>query len=179
MAEHNSTGAGSGLKQNWRPFLWLLIAVGLLAAIIWAAMGGGQESQEQSPYAKYTTTEGKIQSAVLEYAFNHSGLLPVLNASADEGWDIQINIFGGGSVTTRIIDICALLESGYLEQVPEGVGSFNGEDNDNCDNGNGNCTCQSGAHYVWLVSMEGMVYSVCLGDGCMVGMEDGYEGIWP
>jgi hypothetical protein len=179
VAEQDSTGAGSGLKQNWRPFLWLLIAVGLLAAIIWAATGGGQERQEQSPYTKYITTEGQIQSAVLEYAFNNSGLLPVLNASENEEWDIRVNFFGGGSVTARIIDLCTLMELGYLEQIPEGVGSFAGADNDNCDNGNGNCTCQSGAHYVWLVSMEGMVYSVCLGDGCMVGMEDGYENVWP
>lgn len=177
MAQQSSSGAG--IRQNWRPSLWLLIFIGLVAAIIWAAMTGGEESQEQPPYAKYTTTEGKIQNAVLDYAYNRSGELPVLNASADEEWDIQVNIFGDGSVITRIIDLCTLMELGYLEQVPEGVASFAGEDNDNCDNGNGNCTCQSGAHYVWLVSTEGMVYSACLGDGCMVGMEDGYENVWP
>ena len=163
----------AGHRGNRNTIVGLAVVLAGLALIIWA-VSSDKPVEEQEPHVKYTATERQLQNAVRSYRLAHNGSLPVLDVPGDE--DIVIKKTAGGTVTVQIIDVCALLSGGYLAEMPEGVADITGEDNDNCDGG---CDCQPGAHYVWLADAIGLVYSVCLGDGCWEEMRDGYDGIWP
>jgi len=122
-------------------------------------------SQNESDYDNVYT---ELQNAVMVYAANNSGAFPVINGSIDiSGYDMQI------------VDICSLLASqgGLLAEVPEGIASVNGSNNDNCDAG---CPgCLETSHYVWAIDEYGYVYSTCVGDDCNANSEDGFQGVWP
>jgi hypothetical protein len=116
----------------------------------------------------YNTVYDEIQNAVVVYATNSSGVFPTINGTvAISGYDFQI------------IDICSLLTSkgGTLSEVPGGVASVNGSDNDNCDTGCNGCLTSN--HYVWAIDSNGSVYSTCVGEDCEANGADGYQGVWP
>lgn len=178
MEQENSgerAGSPTALKQNWRALVWLFLMIAMFAIIIFVATRGSEE-EVRPPYVLYSQTDSTMQNAVLSYKFEHNGSLPLLNISGEEE-GIDIGLWPEGGVTAHIIDACTLLDEGHLQEIPPGVKEIEGEDEDNCDGGN--CTCRQDAHYVWLVDEWGYVYSVCLGDGCWEGMQDGYQGVWP
>lgn len=115
----------------------------------------------------YNAVYDEIESAVIAYYYYNEGTLPTINGTVNiDGYDCQI------------LDICALLISagGILNEMPEGVASIDGQDNDNCDSGCAGCSAES--HYIWAIDDYG-IYSVCVGDDCEANGEDGFQGVWP
>ena len=119
--------------------------------------------------AAHTTAYNQIQNAVVAYATDSNGVFPTINGIVNiSGYDLQI------------VDICSLLttEGGMLSEVPEGVASINGPDNDNCDAGCDGCLDTN--HYIWAVDeYDGYVPSICVGANCSEYNTDGYQGVWP
>jgi hypothetical protein len=116
----------------------------------------------------YDAVYSGLQNAVMVYAANGSGMFPTINGTVNiSGYDFQI------------IDICTLLtsEGGTLSEVPEGIASFDGADNDNCDAGCDGCLETN--HYIWAVDDYGYIYSTCVGASCSDYNSDGYQGVWP
>jgi hypothetical protein len=116
----------------------------------------------------YNTAYDQIQDAVTVYVTNNSGVLPAINGAVNiSGYELQF------------VDICSLLtaEGGMLSEVPEGVASVNGSDNDNCDAGCDGCLDTN--HYIWMVDESGYVYSLCVGSNCSEYNANGYQGVWP
>ena len=73
-----------------------------------------------------------------------------------------------------IIDICKLVEKGFYNEVPL---SCSAATHDNCEAGN--CNCDPGGHYIWLINSSREIHSVCIGDECESNEADGYQGVWP
>lgn len=115
----------------------------------------------------YYTVYDDLDYAVYAYYAGHGGALPTINGT--------VNISGTDG---RILDVCALQTSagGILNEVPEGLASVAGPDNDNCDSGCAGCSADS--HYIWAVDDYG-IYSTCVGDDCEATGEDGFQGVWP
>jgi hypothetical protein len=108
-----------------------------------------------------------LESAVIAYYYDHDSTFPTINGTVNiSGYDFQI------------LDICALISTaeGGLNDVPEGIASIEGEDNDNCDSGCAGCSADN--HYIWAINDYG-IFSVCVGDDCDVNGEDGFQGVWP
>ena len=115
----------------------------------------------------YNSVYADLDNAVVTYYYNNEGALPTINGAVNiSGFDAQI------------LDICALLTSagGNLSEVPEGIASVEGSDNDNCDAGCGGCSADN--HYIWAIDDYGM-YSTCVGANCSEYNTDGYQGVWP
>jgi hypothetical protein len=115
----------------------------------------------------YNSAYSDLQEAIVAYYYDNEGALPTINGT--------VNISGYDS---QILDICALLTSagGILSEVPEGVASVEGSNNDNCDAGCGGCSAAS--HYIWAVDEYGF-YSTCVGTNCSEYNTEGYQGVWP
>jgi len=115
----------------------------------------------------YDSTYNDLQNAVVAYYTDNGGVFPTINAT--------VNISGYES---QILDICSLLtsEGGMLIEVPDGVASVSGSDNDNCDAGCEGCLDTN--HYIWAVNEYG-IFSVCVGSNCSEYNSDGYQDIWP
>ena len=81
--------------------------------------------------------------------------------------------------TFEIIDICKIVDTVSFEpEVLEALLlSCADTTHDNCEPGP--CSCNTNAHYVWLVDDELNVYSTCVGNDCADNNEDGYQGVWP
>ena len=120
----------------------------------------------------YDSIPAQVQTAVIEYSFNHDHELP-----PTIGGKSVINT-SKGIREVWIIDLCAITGGDrILRAVPEGVTQLPGPDNDNCDAG---CEgCNSSYHYIWWMDEGGNVYSTCVGDECDANNEDGYQGVWP
>lgn len=150
--------------RRWR-------SVALIVVLVSLVFGGWYYSAQaiRSTYPQaWSDWRDKIQDAVTEYRNAYNGSLPVI---------------GGGAVIVdgeqqSIIDICALLELKLLRSVEAGCVSLPGIDNDNCDGG-GCDICKESHHYIWTVDTDGTVHSVCVGEACVKGGSDGYQGIWP
>jgi hypothetical protein len=115
----------------------------------------------------YNSAYDDLQNAVVAYYYDNEGAFPTINGT--------VNISGYDS---QILDICALLTSagGNLIEVPEGIASVEGSDNDNCDTDCGGCSAAN--HYIWAVNDYG-IYSTCVGANCSEYNSDGYQGVWP
>lgn len=116
----------------------------------------------------YNSAYSDLQNAVVAYATNNSGVFPTINGTVNiSGYDLQI------------IDICSLLttDNAVLSEVPEGVASVNGSDNDNCDTGCDGCSDTN--HYIWTIDEYGYIFSTCVGVNCSEYNSDGYQGVWP
>ena len=115
----------------------------------------------------YNSAYDDLQNAVVAYYYDNEDAFPTINGT--------LNISGYDS---QIIDICALLTSagGNLSEVPEGIASVEGSDNDNCDADCGGCSAAN--HYIWAVNDYG-IYSTCVGANCSEYNSDGYQGVWP
>jgi hypothetical protein len=117
----------------------------------------------------YDSTYNDLQNAVVAYATDSNGVFPTINGTVNiSGYDLQI------------VDICSLLtsEGGMLSEVPDGVASINGSNNDNCDAGCDGCLDTN--HYIWAVDeYDGYVYSICVGANCSEYNTYGYQGVWP
>jgi len=115
----------------------------------------------------YDSTYNDLQNAVVAYYTDNGGVFPTINAT--------VNISGYES---QILDICSLLtsEGGMLIEIPDGVASVSGSDNDNCDAGCEGCLDTN--HYIWAVNEYG-IFSVCVGSNCSEYNSDGYQGVWP
>ena len=81
--------------------------------------------------------------------------------------------------TFEIIDICKIVDTvSFDQEVLEALLlSCADTTHDNCELGP--CSCNTNAHYVWLVDDELNVYSTCVGGDCADNNEDGYQGVWP
>jgi hypothetical protein len=126
-------------------------------------------SSESSKVAAYNSVKDDLQNAVTGYATDHQGNFPYLTGT----YSIS------GCTNCNIVNLNALLTSqgGMLRQVPDGIYSATGANNDNCDGGaNG---CLSNNHYVWLITTTGIVYSKCMGSDCNSNDASGYQGVWP
>lgn len=119
-----------------------------------------------SPEGWYDSTRARIERAVMDYRGAHE-----LEVPFTEGYVII------GSYPYKIVDICALVDGGFLPGVPAGTAAFDGEDNDNCDGGG--CSCQAESHYVWVANEWGNVYSTCWGEGCNMSYAAGFQQVWP
>jgi hypothetical protein len=117
----------------------------------------------------YNSAYNDLQNAVVAYVTDSKGVFPTINGTVNiSGYDLQI------------VDICSLLisEGGMLSEVPEGIASINGPDNDNCDAGCDGCLDTN--HYIWAVDeYDGYVPSACVGTNCSEYNIDGYQGVWP
>ncbi|MEA1958560.1 MAG: CARDB domain-containing protein [Chloroflexota bacterium] len=114
----------------------------------------------------YLTVKGEIQTALDTYTASHNGSIP------DTTRSITL-LYPAG--TFNILDICELIGAGdLLEGVPTGCRDDNF---DNCDAGT--CNCDSGAHYIWLVDLDGNMLSSCMGNDCDTNYTDGYQSVWP
>jgi len=115
----------------------------------------------------YNSVYDDLDYAVYAYYAGHGSALPTINGT--------VNISGADY---RILDICALLTSagGIFSEVPEGLASVAGPDNDNCDAGCPGCSTSN--HYIWTVDDYG-IYSMCVGDDCEANGEDGFQSVWP
>lgn len=115
----------------------------------------------------YNSVYDDLLEAVVSYYTDSEGVFPTINGTVNiSGYDPQI------------LDICSLLTSagGILSEVPEGIASIEGSDNDNCDAG---CEgCLSSNHYIWAIDDYG-IYSTCVGEGCEANGEGGFQGVWP
>ena len=142
----------------------MLAALCIVSFIIYSAIN----AQYRTSCGGYRCYEDKILDAVQAYQNENDGALPVVNATVNiSGYDCQI------------IDICALLTSagGILSEVPVGLASVDGSDNDNCNAG---CEgCHGDFHYIWAVDEEGNVYSACVGANCSEYNSDDFQGVWP
>ena len=116
----------------------------------------------------YDSAYNSLQNAAMAYATEHEGVFPTINGT--------VNI---SSYDYQLVDICPLLtsEGGILNEMPEGVTSINGSDNDNCDAGCEGCLDTN--HYLWAIDEYGYVFSTCVGSNCSEYNADGYQGVWP
>jgi hypothetical protein len=119
-----------------------------------------------SPEEWYETTRARIKSAVMDYRAAHE-----LEVPFTEGYTFL------GSAPYKIIDICALVDGGFLPGVPQGCAAIEGKDNDNCDGGG--CVCYNGSHYIWVANQWGNVYSTCEGVACNMTYATGFQQVWP
>lgn len=119
-----------------------------------------------TPEGWYNTTREQIESAVMAYRAENE-----LEVPFTEGYTYI------GSYPYKLIDICALVDGGFLSGVPQGCTVIEGEDNDNCD-GVG-CRCHEDAHYVWVANKWGNVFSTCEGETCNMSYANGFQEVWP
>jgi hypothetical protein len=144
------------------------------------------------PELEYGGLKAVIQVEVTGYWIDNQEELPK-GATSPIG---TYNVTGVG--TCYIIDVCQIItpeEQPFLGMprgvVPDGFAKLEGNGNDNFDDPACNLTPSgSGQHYVWVVSEEEIVYSVCdeNSDGVIEPNEstDGFSGsllhkkdIWP
>jgi hypothetical protein len=119
-----------------------------------------------SPEEWYETTRARIKSAVMDYRAAHE-----LEVPFTEGYTFL------GSAPYKIIDICALVDGGFLPGVPQGCAAIEGKGNDTCDGGG--CACYNDSHYVWVANRWGNVYSTCEGVACNMTYAAGFQQVWP
>jgi hypothetical protein len=81
--------------------------------------------------------------------------------------------------TFDIIDICKIVDTVSFDQEVLDALLLACADttHDNCELGP--CSCNTNAHYVWLVSDALNAFSTCVGSDCADNNEDGYQGVWP
>ncbi len=144
----------------------LLILVGVVILAVGNVFGTARSTA-------YVSVRQQVQTAVVAYSTKHQGAYPLTG---------NTTVIDGN--TLGIIDACALLASsgGMLREVPDGFIST--PDNDNCDSGEYNCSCDLKAHYIWTVDVNGNIYSSCIdtilnGGGCINSSSDGFQGVWP
>ena len=117
-----------------------------------------------SPEEWYESTRARIESAVMAYRAENE-----LEVPFTEGYTFI------GSYPYKIIDICALVDGGFLPGVPQGCAAI--EYDDNCDGGD--CVCHNESHYVWVANQWGNVYSTCDGETCNMTYAAGFQEVWP
>ena len=127
--------------------------------------GGGSGGQNSA----YSATKDDIQNVVTAYATEHQGSFPYLDGTYSVAQ----------CTDCHVIDIAACLSSngGLLREVPDGIYSASGANNDNCDGGASGCS--SNNHYIWIIDLYGNVRSICIGSACNSNDASGYQGVWP
>jgi len=124
--------------------LILLTAGLLLVSAVACSSKSGTGQQDQADYEQaYSVVKDDIQNAVVAYAVDHQGNYPYLTGT----YSIS------GCTNCHLIDMNLVLTSqgGFLRQVPDGIYSAAGANNDNCDGGvNG---CSSNNHYIWIIDL--------------------------
>ena len=152
-----------------RTLVGLLLLGMVVSGVACGSSGGSSGGQSYSPNNAYNVVKDNIQNAVVAYAVEHQGVFPYLD-----------DIYSVPECTDcHVIDMAACLSSngGMLREVPDGIYSTAGANNDNCDGGaNG---CSSNNHYIWIISLYGNVYSKCMGSDCNSNNATGYQGVWP
>jgi len=143
-----------------------LLGIGAVAAVIFSI---GMCALTDEGSVSYTDIKKSMGVAVPAYALQaHSASPPTTGETVtiDKG-------------TFDIIDICKIVDTVSFE--PEVLDalllSCADTTHDNCELGP--CSCNTNAHYVWLVDDELNVYSTCVGSDCADNNEDGYQGVWP
>lgn len=152
----------------------LALIIGIAALSTLACDGGGGPAgptpapteTSGTPAGWYNTTMDLIESAVMAYRAENE-----LEVPFTEGYKYI------GSYPYKIIDICVLVDGGFLPGVPQGCAAIDGKDNDNCDGGG--CKCQAQSHYIWVANQWGNVYSTCEGEACNMTYAHGFQDVWP
>jgi prepilin-type N-terminal cleavage/methylation domain-containing protein len=166
------TTAGSANKRGFT-LLELLIVISILMILVGVVILSVGNVFGTARKTAYTSVRQQVQTAVIAYQAKSLGNYPLTgNTTVIDG------------KTLGIIDACALLASSgsMLREVPDGFIST--PDNDNCDSGEYNCSCDLKAHYIWTVDVNGNIYSSCIdtilnGGGCINSSSDGFQGVWP
>lgn len=158
----------------------LIIGFALLSAM--ACNGGGGQAEPTptptptvtveptvtptpaSPEEWYESTRARIERAVMAYRAENE-----LEVPFTEGYTFI------GSYPYKIVDVCALVDGGFLTGVPQGCAAIDYDDN--CDGGG--CACQAESHYIWVANKWGNVYSTCEGETCNMTYAAGFQDVWP
>jgi hypothetical protein len=169
----------------------LLLAGALLFTASACTMG-----TQQSPSAAidrgfqtaYTADRTQIEAAVAEFmirpsdpSYHHAvGDVPLVNDDAVE--------VSGGQVKAGqdyyVIAICPLITSssprGMLHGVPDSVHPDNCvQQGANAEPGMAACQAQCTGSYIWLITENGDIASVCVGDDCNAENRDGFQVAYP
>jgi hypothetical protein len=152
-----------------RMLVGLLLLGMVVSGVACGSSGGGSGGDSSGQSSAYNNVKDELQNAVAAYSTEHQGVFPYLDGtySVPECTDCHV------------IDIAALLTSqgGMLREVPAGVYSAAGANNDNCDGGASGCS--SNNHYIWIIDLYGNVRSTCMGSDCDSNNASGYQSVWP
>ena len=144
-------------KKKWKTILTTAVIIAGIGAIYWFTMMNEPSNKE------YKAAVDILNSEVTDYKAHHQNNLPI------SGMNTSLENPAG---TYFIIDICSL-----MNYVPDGFAAVDGDNNDNCDAGD--CQCSANASYIWLLDSYGKVFSKCVGDKCKSSESNGYQGVWP
>jgi prepilin-type N-terminal cleavage/methylation domain-containing protein len=152
--------------------LIVLLILSILAGVVMLSIGGSLAVARKTAYR---SVREQVQNAAASYAVEHLGNYPLVgNTTVIDG------------KTLGIIDVCVLLvkngPGGLFAEVPKGFISL--QTNDNCDSQVYDCSCNTKAHYIWAIDLDGNIYSSCVDTvlnegGCKNTSSDGFQDVWP
>jgi hypothetical protein len=150
-----------------------MVILAILAGVVVMTVGG---VFAETKSAAYGAIKDDINNAVIAYAADHRGNLPI---DSNPSQLITYNANGNPTNPCYVINMSALLttQGGMLREIPDGTRQ------DNCYGGAAGCSNLN--HYTWGITITGAVYSRCDTNNaspqttCPTGNATGYQGVWP
>jgi prepilin-type N-terminal cleavage/methylation domain-containing protein len=150
--------------------LIVIVILAIMAGVVVMTVGGVFANAKS---AAYNAVKNDLQNAIIAYAADHQGDLPINSSNASQL--IEYNTNCSSTNPCYVINMSALLatQRGVLRKIPDGTRP------DNCYGGATGCSDTN--HYTWGMTTTGAIYSRCDANNasCPNGNASGYRGVWP